>query len=130
MLATDFTPLLLQCICSCPVAYANGPASAPAMAPMMMHQGMPDAMSSDSDADADSSDSSADGSGCTPKPVPTQYEAFSDVSSLVNLPRSIPSLMMSLTAGCALQAPIHWVSVCSTRPVTGPFEGLQCAHVH
>ena len=73
------------------MAYANGPAGAsagapamaPMMPPMMMPQGMPDAMASDDGADADSSDSSTDGSGCTPKPVPTQYEAFSDVSTSV-----------------------------------------------
>jgi hypothetical protein len=68
--------LCVQCICSCPVAYANGPSGAPAPAPMMdpsiMPEDMADAM--DSGADADSS-----GSGCAPKPVPTQYEAFENV---------------------------------------------------
>ena len=80
--------LLLQCICSCPVAYADGPASAPtpSMPPMMMPEGMPmpEAVMSDDGADADSADSSASSatsSGCIPEPVPTQYEAFSDVSS-------------------------------------------------
>ena len=73
------TILLLQCTCSCPVAYANGPDSAPAVAPAM-----PPAVLDDM-ADAldmtDTSSSSADGSSCTPQPVPTEYEALSDVSN-------------------------------------------------
>ena len=76
----DRESLLLQCICSCPVAYANVPSSAPTMAPMMdptvMADDMADAM--DSDADANSSGPSS-GSGCAPEPVPTQYEAFENV---------------------------------------------------
>ncbi len=73
--------LCVQCICSCPVAYANGPSGAPAPAPMMDPSIMPEDMAGamDSGADADSSNS---GSGCAPKPVPTQYEAFENVRSL------------------------------------------------
>ena len=77
----DRESVLLQCICSCPVAYANGPSSAPTMAPMMDPMAMPEDMADamDSGADADSSGPSA-GSGCAPEPVPTQYEAFENVS--------------------------------------------------
>ncbi len=50
---------------------------APMMDPMAMPEDMADAM--DSGADADSSGPSA-GSGCAPEPVPTQYEAFENVS--------------------------------------------------
>ncbi|KAL0041579.1 hypothetical protein WJX79_008250 [Trebouxia sp. C0005] len=66
-----------ECICSCPVAYANGPSGAPAAAPMMNPSIMPEDMAGamDSGPNADSSGSGY-GSGCAPKPVPTQYEAF------------------------------------------------------
>lgn len=47
------------------------------MDPMVMSDDMADAM--DSGADANSSSSSS-GSGCAPEPVPTQYEAFENVS--------------------------------------------------
>ncbi len=72
--------LCVQCICSCPVAYANGPSGAPAPGPMMDPSMMPEGMAGamDSGADAGSSGSGS-GSGCAPKPVPTQYEAFENV---------------------------------------------------
>ena len=73
------TSLLLQCICSCPVAYADGPASAPAVAPAMPPAILDDM--ADAFDMADTSSSSADGSSCTPQPVPTEYEALSDVSN-------------------------------------------------
>lgn len=79
--------LCVQCICSCPVAYANGPSGAPAPAPLVdpsiMPEDMAGAMDSgamDSGADADSVGGSA--AGCAPKPVPTQYEAFENVRFL------------------------------------------------
>ena len=58
------------------------------MAPMMgLPEAMPEAMTSDaaSDADADADADSDDSSGCTPEPVPSQYEAFENVSSLAVL---------------------------------------------
>ncbi|KAL0042360.1 hypothetical protein WJX77_010042 [Trebouxia sp. C0004] len=74
----------VECICSCPVAYANGPSSAPTMAPMMdpMTDGMADAM--DSDADANPSTSSS-GSGCAPEPVPTHASAHAPHPSHMDL---------------------------------------------
>ena len=90
---------LLQCICSCPVAYANGPMSAPTPAPMMAPASAPAADSNDSeDMPSDSSAASASASasvtttttagtaaaGECNKPVPTQYEAFTDVSTQYN----------------------------------------------
>ena len=91
--------LLLQCICSCPVAYANGPMSAPTPAPMTAPASAPAADSDDSeDMPSDSSAASASASasvtttttagtaaaGECNKPVPTQYEAFTDVSTQYN----------------------------------------------
>jgi len=70
--------LCVQCICSCPVAYANGPSGAPAPAPMMDPSIMPEDMADAMDSGADSSGSGS-GSGCAPKPVPTQYDAFENV---------------------------------------------------
>lgn len=62
------------------MAYANGPSGAPAAAPMMNPSIMPEDMAGamDSGPNADSSGSGY-GSGCAPKPVPTQYEAFENV---------------------------------------------------
>ncbi len=47
------------------------------MDPMAMTDDIADAMDSDSDANLSGSSS---GSGCAPEPVPTQYEAFENVS--------------------------------------------------
>ena len=58
------------------MAYAGAPGPAPAMAPKAMSEVMPKEMTS-ADADAFVSDDS----GCVPKPVPTKYEAFPDVST-------------------------------------------------
>ena len=66
--------IVLQCICSCPVAYANGapaPASAPAMAP---------ATAPTADAAPSEDMSSFVSTDSCDRPVPTQYEAFNDVS--------------------------------------------------
>lgn len=66
--------MCLQCICSCPTAYADGPSMAPTMAPAMApaSESAPEDMSDDED-DSPMTDSCG-------KPVPTQYEAFVDVS--------------------------------------------------
>ena len=63
--------VLLQCICSCPVSYANGPSMAPTMAPAM-------APMADAAPEEDMSGFMAT-DGCN-RPVPTKYEAFTDVS--------------------------------------------------
>ena len=70
--------MLLQCICSCPTAYANGPSMAPTMAPAAA----PVAQSAPAAAPAAVSDPEdmSDAVDSCNKPVPTQYEAFVDVS--------------------------------------------------
>ncbi|KAL3163232.1 hypothetical protein ABBQ32_009633 [Trebouxia sp. C0010 RCD-2024] len=76
----------VECICSCPVAYANGPSSAPMPAPMMAPAAAPSADSGE-DMPSDSFAASAPASGECSKPVPTQYEAFTDVSTTLHATR-------------------------------------------
>lgn len=52
---------------------------------MGLPEAMPEAMTSDAASDADADADSNDSSGCTPEPVPSQYEAFENVSSLAVL---------------------------------------------
>lgn len=121
--------MFLQCICSCPTAYANGPSMAPTIAPAAAPaaEAGPGDMSDDDDDDSSSASSLATATVTTTtvtdscdKPVPTQYEAFVDVSAKTCSQRVTNNVVGWLGAvQCVCMSQACWSTfdcVCSAQP--------------